>query len=118
MHQPRSLQRLDASRESTLIARLIEFWLYGGLAGVLLLPAARSHSIAFGWIAYWLVGAPLLMWAMQRRQQLAAHARAILVGLCVRRGSDVAGAERPFDRRQGWLHVRPRAQARRIALNR
>ena len=105
-------QQVDRSHESTLIARFIELWLYLGIAGVLLLPAARSHSLAFGWPAYWLVGAPLLMWAMQRRQRLAAHARAILVGSFVRRSSDVAGTGGPFDRRQGWRHVR--AQARRV----
>lgn len=112
MVKPRSQQPADDSHDSTLIARLIELWLYAGVAGVLLLPAARAHSIAFGWTAYWLVGAPLLMWAMLHRRRLAAHGRAILVGWFVRRGSDVAGAGSPFDRRQGWRHVR--AQARRL----
>lgn len=107
-----SQQPVDHSHESTLIARVIEVWLCLGIAGVVLLPAARAHSVAFGWPAYWLVGAPLLMWAMQRRQWLAAHVRAFLVGSFVHRRSDVAGAGRPFDRRQGWRHVR--AQARRL----
>ena len=109
---------LPATPESTLIARLIAGWLCIGLAGVALLPEARAHSAQFGWIAYWLVGAPLLMWAMQRRQLLAAHARAILVGLCMRRATDVAGAGSPFDRRQGWRHVRSRPQARRLIAKR
>lgn len=106
MAQPRSQQPVDRSHESTLIARFIELWLYIGVAGVLLLPAARAHSIAFGWTAYWLVGAPLLMWAMLHRRRLAVHGRAILVGWFVHRRSDVAGAGSPFDRRQGWRHVR------------
>jgi hypothetical protein len=112
MRPNRSPQPVDSPHESTLIARLIETWLYLGIAGVLLLPAARAHSIAFGWTAYWLVGAPLLMWAMQHRQRLAARARTFLVGSFVRRRSDVAGAGCPFERRQGWRHVR--AQARRL----
>ncbi len=112
MHPTRSTQPSDTPHDSTLIARFIETWLYLGIAGVLLLPAARAHSIAFGWIAYWLVGAPLLMWAMQHRQRLAASARTFLVSSFVRRRSAVAGAGSPFDRRQGWRHVR--AQARRL----
>ena len=114
MHRTGTQQAVDHSHESTLIARFIELWLYLGIAGVLLLPAARTHSLAFGWIAYWLVGAPLLMWAMQCRRSLAAHARAILVGLCMRSATDVAGAGSPFDRRQGWRHVRSRPQAKRL----
>ncbi len=113
MPQARTQQPVDRSPESTLIARFVELWLVAGIAGVLLLPAARAHSLAFGWTAYWLVGAPLLMWAMQHRQRLAAQARAILVGSFLYRRSDVAGTGSPFDRRQGWRHVR--AQARRIA---
>lgn len=111
MHRTGTQQAVDHSHESTLIARFIELWLYLGIAGVLLLPAARTHSLAFGWIAYWLVGAPLLMWAMQRRQRLAVQVRAILVGSFLCRGLDVAGTGSPFDRRQGWRHVR--AQAKR-----
>lgn len=119
MHQHRSQQQpVESPHESTLIARVIEIWLCSGIAGVLLLPTARAHSIAFGWIAYWLVGAPLLMWAMQHRQRLAARAQTVLVGLFLRRRSDMSGAGNPFNRRQGWLHGRPRAQARRIALSR
>ena len=109
-----SQQPVDHSHESTLIARVIEVWLCLGIAGVVLLPAARAHSVAFGWSAYWLVGAPLLMFAMQRRQRLAAQVQAILVGLFLRRRSDVAGTGGPFDRRQGWRHVR--AQAKRLRV--
>lgn len=105
---------LPATPESTLIARLIAGWLCCGLAGVALLPEARAHSAQFGWIAYWLVGAPLLMWAMQCRRSLAAQAWAILVGLCLRGATDVAGTGSPFDRRQGWRHVRSRPQAKRL----
>jgi hypothetical protein len=111
-HVP-STKASAASNESTLIARLIAAWLYCGIAGVLLLPQARAHSSAFGWTAYWLVGAPLLMWAMQYRQLLAARGQAILVGLFARRATDVAGAGSPFDRRQGWRHVRLRQAVRR-----
>lgn len=118
MHPNRSPQPVVSPHESTLIARLIEIWLYLGIAGVLLLPAARAHSIAFGWTAYWLVGAPLLMWAMQHRQRLAACARTFLVGSFVRRRSDVAGVGSPFDRRQGWRHVRAQARRLRPALRR
>jgi hypothetical protein len=114
MSQLPSTHAMPAAHESTLIARGIGIWLYCGLAGVLLLPAARAHSPAFGWIAYWLVGAPVLMWAMQRRQVLAQRAQAILVGLCAPRVSGVAGAGSPFDRRQGWRHARTLRQARRL----
>lgn len=114
MSQSRSTHTNDAAHESTLIARCIDGWLYCGLAGVLLLPAARAHSPEFGWLAYWLVGAPVLMWAMQRRQLLARRGQAILVGLFAPRVSGVAGAGSPFDRRQGWLHARTKPQARKL----
>ena len=114
MSQSPSTHVTDAAHESTLIARGIGIWLYCGIAGVLLLPAARAHSPEFGWIAYWLVGAPVLMWAMQRRQVLAQRGQAFLVGLFAPRVSGVAGAGSPFDRRQGWLHAGARQQARRL----
>ncbi|MGQ0799193.1 MAG: hypothetical protein ACT4NL_03645 [Pseudomarimonas sp.] len=43
---------------------LLVHWLTAGIALVVLLPAARSHSLWIGWLPYWLVAAPLLCLAI------------------------------------------------------
>jgi hypothetical protein len=37
------------------------YWLWSGTLCLWLVPAAREISLRFGWVPYWLVGAPLAL---------------------------------------------------------
>jgi predicted MFS family arabinose efflux permease len=89
--RPARTSIIDPQLQRALIAALAV-----GLALVLLLPAARSHSDWLGWIPLWLVGMPAVaLWSLHRFR------------LPLRR---VAAPGLPPRRR------RPGAQARRRAL--
>ncbi|UXI68529.1 hypothetical protein [Tahibacter amnicola] len=103
----------------TLVDRVSGCWFAAGLCLWLALPSARAYSPVFGWVGYWLVGAPLVTLLAAHRHRLLASARAFLVRSFARRSSDVAGEGTPFDRRQGWRHVMVRhRQARRLPVRR
>ena len=45
-----------------------------GALAVLLIPAARGHSVLLGWLPLWLLGMPLAAWWSLRRFPLPAVA--------------------------------------------
>ena len=80
------------------LERAVRLVLLTGLALVVLLPAARSHSEWLGWLPMWLVGMPAMaLWSLHRFRLPAGNATA--AGLA------------PSRRRR-----RPGTQARRRAM--
>jgi hypothetical protein len=56
------LHKDEAVAVDARIERALRLTLLGGLALVLLLPAARGHSDWLGWMPLWLVGMPAAAW--------------------------------------------------------
>lgn len=61
----------DTTPHPALLAAL-RTWLGLGLLALLLLPAARGHSLLIGWLPFWLVLAPLSALLAGERLRLAA----------------------------------------------
>ena len=62
MHHAASQSPIDPR-----IARALRTWLGWGIAAVLLLPFARGHLDALGWLPMWLVAMPAsALWAAHR----------------------------------------------------
>ena len=57
----------SASPADPRIARVLRTWLLWGAVAVLLVPAARMHTIALGWLPLYLVAMPAsALWALHR----------------------------------------------------
>ena len=90
---------IDPQLQRALIATLMV-----GLALVLLIPAARSHSDWFGWIPLWLVGMPAVaLWA-SHRFRLPLHRAAITV-VSPRRRRTGAQARRALSAAPRWTRA-------------
>jgi hypothetical protein len=66
------MRRSEAARP-TVVDDILRYAIAIGATLVLLLPAARGHHEALGWLPLWLLGMPLSAWVALRWSRRAAH---------------------------------------------
>lgn len=93
------------------------YWLWSGALCLLVVPAARSYSPLFGWVDYWLVGAPLVLLTGLHQRRFTARLRSLILARArARHGNGGVTARSHLARRQGRHLAKPRVGPRRLGL--